>query len=84
MTIQYTIRTSDREYVLTKHFCRHTIIVGARGELHGQSSLSAKRRGKQVNVLFGGREEKLTTVCVYLVQRTMYDAAWLVQQWSVQ
>jgi hypothetical protein len=32
----------------------------------------------------GGREEKLATKCVYLVQRTMYGAAWLVQQWSVQ
>ena len=28
-----------------------------------------------MNVLFGGREEKLTTECVYLVQRTMYGAA---------
>ena len=30
----------------------------------------------------GGREEKLATECVYLVKRTMYGAAWLVQQWS--
>ena len=37
-----------------------------------------------MNVLFGGREEKLTTECVYLVQRTMYGAAWLVQQGAVQ
>ena len=27
-----------------------------------------------MNVLFGGREEKLTNECVYLVQRTMYCA----------
>ena len=38
-------------------------------------SLSAKRRrGKQANVLFWGREEKLAPECVYLVQRTMYGA----------
>ena len=45
------------------------------GKLHGQYSLSAKRREIQANVLFRGREEKLATDCVYLVQRTMYGAA---------
>ena len=34
--------------------------------------------------LFGGREEKLATECVYLVQRTMHGAVCLVQRWSVQ
>ena len=34
--------------------------------------VSAQRRGKQANVLFGGREEKLATECVYLVKRSMY------------
>ena len=34
--------------------------------------------------LFGGREEKLVTECVYLVQRTMHGAVWLGQRWSVQ
>ena len=35
-------------------------------------------------MLLGGREEKLATECVYLVKRSMYGAAWLVQQWLVQ
>ena len=78
-TISLRTHECDREYVLTKpctkHYCRHTIIVGENcmGNNH---SVSAKRRGKQANVLFGGREEKLATECVYLVKRSMYGAAW--------
>ena len=34
--------------------------------------------------VFGGREEKSATDCVYLVQHTVDGAVWLVQRWSVQ
>ena len=50
----------DREYVLTQHYCncRHNIIVGG---VYGQSSISAKRRGKQANMSFWAKKIKVSS-----------------------
>ena len=75
----------DRECVLTNHYRRHEIVVG--GHYMGNNHYRRKAEESKRMYYLGGREEKLATECVYLVQHSMYGArgaAWLVQQWSVQ
>ena len=61
------------------------LLQGLGGNCMGNNHYRRKEEeSKRMYYLGEEKKSEQPNICVYLVQRTMYGAAWLVQQWSVQ